>query len=291
MTGPGAQEAHGRRPAYVKAAEDLRDRILSGEFASGSALPSELALAVQYGISRTSVRNSIRRLREWELVETRRGSGTYVLWRAKRPISVVGSEGTLSGSLDPEDSRAPSKQIADQLRSAILAGRLQPNTKLPSQNQLSALYGVARETVKTALRHLAAEGLIVSRQGSGSYVHAGTSDAKGSGAASSEHSDAEAFNTAMKSFEEVHGKVAHVIQTTPEPSRAFDYSSQLANKLRDLAEGAADLRAQAAVRIAEHEKLSLTVLAMKISTSRARAGQLMQRGKRIRQESEIPRKD
>lgn len=59
-------------------AEDLRERIASGELASGSVLPGELELAERYHLSRTSVRNAIRQLREWGLVRVERGRGTYV---------------------------------------------------------------------------------------------------------------------------------------------------------------------------------------------------------------------
>jgi DNA-binding GntR family transcriptional regulator len=74
------------------------------------------------------------------------------------------------GSLDPNDPQTPSQQIANRLHAAILTGQLKPETKLPSQPFLAAHYGVARETVKSALRNLQAAGLIVSRKGSGSYV-------------------------------------------------------------------------------------------------------------------------
>jgi GntR family transcriptional regulator len=72
--------------------------------------------------------------------------------------------------LDPNDSRSDSHQIAHQLRAAILTRTLAPGAQLPSQPELAAHYGVARETVKSALRLLAAEGLIVSRQGQGTFV-------------------------------------------------------------------------------------------------------------------------
>jgi DNA-binding transcriptional regulator YhcF (GntR family) len=76
--------------------------------------------------------------------------------------------------LDPDDPRAPSQQIANTLRAAILTGKLHPGDKLPSQPELARRYGVARETVKNALRLLIADRLIVSRQGSGAYVRAQT---------------------------------------------------------------------------------------------------------------------
>ncbi|MGZ3147275.1 GntR family transcriptional regulator [Lentzea chajnantorensis] len=76
--------------------------------------------------------------------------------------------------LDPDDPRTESQQIANVLRAVILTRKLQPGEKLPSQPELAARYGVARETVKAALRVLANERLIISRQGSGTFVRAQT---------------------------------------------------------------------------------------------------------------------
>jgi DNA-binding transcriptional regulator YhcF (GntR family) len=76
------------------------------------------------------------------------------------------------GGLDQDDPRPPSQQIANKLRAAILTRKLQPGDKLPSQSELAQRYGVARETVKAALRLLDQDRLIVSRQGSGAYVRA-----------------------------------------------------------------------------------------------------------------------
>lgn len=72
--------------------------------------------------------------------------------------------------LDPDDPRTVSQQIANALRSAILRGLLKPGDQLPSQTELVSRYGVARETIKAALRVLDRDHLIVSRQGSGSFV-------------------------------------------------------------------------------------------------------------------------
>jgi len=73
-------------------------------------------------------------------------------------------------TLDPDDPRPPYQQVADALRAAILTRKLKPGDKLPSQAELAARYNVARMTVQQALRVLRAEGLTVSRQGSGVYV-------------------------------------------------------------------------------------------------------------------------
>lgn len=74
--------------------------------------------------------------------------------------------------LDPDDPRTPSQQIANAIRASILTGRLPAGERLPSQHRLARRYGVARETVKAALRVLDRERLVVSRQGSGVFVRA-----------------------------------------------------------------------------------------------------------------------
>jgi len=72
--------------------------------------------------------------------------------------------------IDVGDPRSASVQVASQLRAAILTKRLTPGERLPTQDALAERYGVARMTVQQALRSLRDDGLIVSRQGSGSYV-------------------------------------------------------------------------------------------------------------------------
>src|SRR5688572_19851478 len=77
-------------------------------------------------------------------------------------------------SLDPDDPRTPSQQIAAALRAEIKTGKFAPGEKLPSQNDLVERFSVARETIKAALRKLQEERLIVTRQGSGTFVRANT---------------------------------------------------------------------------------------------------------------------
>jgi biotin operon repressor len=64
--------------------------------------------------------------------------------------------------------------VAAQLRAAILTGKLTPGEQLASGNEMAQTYGVARQTIQQALRILRDEGLIVSRQGTGTFVKART---------------------------------------------------------------------------------------------------------------------
>ncbi len=60
----------------------LRDRILSGDAGPDSRLPSEPALAVEYGISRVTVRRALDELAREGLIERKPGSGTFVSSKA-----------------------------------------------------------------------------------------------------------------------------------------------------------------------------------------------------------------
>lgn len=60
--------------------------------------------------------------------------------------------------------------VADRLRSEILAGRLEPGSRLPSERELSLALGVNRLTLRAALARLETMGLITTRHGSGTEV-------------------------------------------------------------------------------------------------------------------------
>jgi DNA-binding GntR family transcriptional regulator len=83
-----------------------------------------------------------------------------------------------------DDPRPAYLQIADDLRSAIHRGDIAPGSQLPSTSDLSTQYGVARMTVRNALRLLRDEGLVVARQGSGVFVRSTYSPDGDTGAAS-----------------------------------------------------------------------------------------------------------
>lgn len=59
------------QPAYIQAYEYIRDRILSGELERGTKLVEE-RLAEEMGISRTPVRDSIRKLEQEGLIKQKR---------------------------------------------------------------------------------------------------------------------------------------------------------------------------------------------------------------------------
>lgn len=61
-------------------------------------------------------------------------------------------------------------RLAEGIRRAILDGRFQPGERLPATRVIAAALGVARNTVLEAYDALSAEGYLVARHGSGTFV-------------------------------------------------------------------------------------------------------------------------
>ncbi len=82
-------------PRYQQVADELMASIASGEYPVGGNLPTELELCRQYGISRHTVREALRRLRDDGLISRRRRVGTEVVARTpmasyRQPTNSIG---------------------------------------------------------------------------------------------------------------------------------------------------------------------------------------------------------
>jgi GntR family phosphonate transport system transcriptional regulator len=62
------------------------------------------------------------------------------------------------------------RQISEELRGEIASGRWPTGARLPTEAQLAERFGVNRHTVRRAIAALAAEGLIRTDQGRGTFV-------------------------------------------------------------------------------------------------------------------------
>lgn len=63
-------------------------------------------------------------------------------------------------SFAPMPVRRPREQVESQLRAAILGGVFSDGSRLPSETDLAAQFGVSRSTIREALRTLASDGLV-----------------------------------------------------------------------------------------------------------------------------------
>src|SRR5882757_779039 len=66
-------------PLYLQVVRALRDDIVRGVYPVGSQLPTEEELCERFSVSRYTVREALRRLRDDHLVASRRGAGTTVV--------------------------------------------------------------------------------------------------------------------------------------------------------------------------------------------------------------------
>jgi len=74
---------------YQQIADNIQDRIESGELQDGDRLESERALSDQLGVNRLTVRRAFNVLENRGLVDRRQGGGTYV---ASQPIERPASQ-------------------------------------------------------------------------------------------------------------------------------------------------------------------------------------------------------
>lgn len=81
-------DAAGSSPLYRRIVSGLRQEIEAGVFAVGARLPTEDALCRRFGVSRHTVREALRQLREEGLVASRQGAGTTVIGSGAPPLYV-----------------------------------------------------------------------------------------------------------------------------------------------------------------------------------------------------------
>src|ERR1700710_895731 len=73
----------------------------------------------------------------------------------------------LDGSFRP---RQIYEQVSERIRDEIAAGHFLPESRLPSERDLAALFGVGRPAVREAICAPPNEGLVVTKRNSGTFV-------------------------------------------------------------------------------------------------------------------------
>lgn len=61
--------------------------------------------------------------------------------------------------------------ITERLEAMILEGSLKPGQRLPPERELAKRFGVSRPSLREAIQKLAAQGLLTSRQGGGTFIN------------------------------------------------------------------------------------------------------------------------
>ena len=77
---------------------------------------------------------------------------------------------TNNHALEPQDGVLLSAQLENILKDKIVSREWKVHDRIPSEMQLSALYGVSRSTVRAAIGSLVEAGLLERKQGKGTFV-------------------------------------------------------------------------------------------------------------------------
>lgn len=73
-------------------------------------------------------------------------------------------------SLDPDSSLPSNQQIANVIRQAVESGEIPPGAAIPSRHDLMEHFGVCNATIAAAINTLKLRGVLVGRQGSGTFA-------------------------------------------------------------------------------------------------------------------------
>ena len=81
------------RSIYLQIADQMRDRVLQGEWEDGERIPSIREMAFELGVNPNTVTRSYQALLDWGVVVNRRGRGYFVSDRAaERALTAMREE-------------------------------------------------------------------------------------------------------------------------------------------------------------------------------------------------------
>ena len=138
-------------PPYRQVAEDLRNKIESGELAGGSRLAPEIELREQYNASRNTVRDAIKWLTARGLVETRQGRGTFVVKEIDPFVTTLTGNPVTTGESQygcAEDN----KDIAEEASGRMpISSELEASFRMPIKSELKVEIRQADDAVAGGL--------------------------------------------------------------------------------------------------------------------------------------------
>ena len=116
------------RPIYLQLRDALADRIASGQWKPGAAIPNEGDLAREFGVSAGTMRKALSLLENEHLITRRQGRGTYVNDPAAEGLvdrfcNVRGAEGK------PIVGRVEVSEVSEAVANATERERLQLSNK------------------------------------------------------------------------------------------------------------------------------------------------------------------
>lgn len=109
---------------YEKIVAQIEKRIVDGELVAGDKLPSERELAIQFGVSRTSVREAMKTLTLKGLIEVTPGRGTFVIDQTSQVLRHSMNLMFQVGKMDANKYLIELREILEPEIAAIAASRV-----------------------------------------------------------------------------------------------------------------------------------------------------------------------
>lgn len=113
---------------YEQIVKQIEDSIERGELKEGDQLPAERELALQFGVSRTAVREAVKALREKGLVEAYPGRGTFITSETSNSIRLTFDRMIKSGPRDGTLHLVEVREILEPEIAALAAKRVTQET-------------------------------------------------------------------------------------------------------------------------------------------------------------------
>lgn len=158
---------------YLRIARVLRQEIVNGTYPIGTRLPTEDKLRKRFGVSRHTVREALRQLRDDNLVASRQGAGTEVVASVGTASYAQDVMSVNNLSIDDLVSWSAGKHFEiTSMRMATLDGQLAARTGLERGERCLVVQGTGHEDGSSAAtcwaeyyihRHFAAVGRLLPR--------------------------------------------------------------------------------------------------------------------------------
>ena len=148
----------------TKAIDNIREMIADGRLAPGDRLPPEHALAQSLGVSRGSLREAVRALSQLNVLDVRRGDGTYV--RSLEPSDLLSGLVLAIELVQPHDL----DEVLEVRRlllppAAALAAQRVTTEQLDALRTVLAQLEVATDSDHIANLHRTFQGLVAEASG------------------------------------------------------------------------------------------------------------------------------
>lgn len=114
----------GRPTRYLQIAQALAADIADGRYPVGSLLPAESDLCAQFGVSRATVREALRRLQQLGLVSRAQGVGTRVEERQAKSTYIMAAESVEQVAQYAAETVLVLAEIRDLVADAAVAAEL-----------------------------------------------------------------------------------------------------------------------------------------------------------------------